>query len=133
MKKYLLTFFLIPAFLLITPGISQASNIIPDFSVDNGRVSQTGFVNQPDNLNHVLSTAQERFLTAFYRVMGALAIIMLVYSGIQYITAGASADKVKRARQNIINVIYGIILLISSYALIAIILSLIAKASAQTG
>ncbi len=51
-------------------------------------------------------------------IAGILAVFFLIFYGIQYITAGGSADKAKAARQGIINAIIGIIIVVASFAII---------------
>ena len=48
----------------------------------------------------------------------ALAVIYLIYAGVQYITSGGSPDKAKAARAGIINAIIGIVVIVASYAII---------------
>ena len=51
-------------------------------------------------------------------VAGAAAVIMLVYAGIQYITAGANAEQATKARQGIVNSLIGMGIIIFSYGLV---------------
>lgn len=47
-----------------------------------------------------------------------LAIIYLIWAGIQYITAGTDDEKAKKARSGIYNAIIGIVIIVLSYAII---------------
>jgi len=49
---------------------------------------------------------------------GTLAIGYLIWSGIQYITAGGSPDKTKAARAGIVNAVIGIIIITAAYAIV---------------
>jgi threonine/homoserine/homoserine lactone efflux protein len=49
---------------------------------------------------------------------GALAVIYLIWAGIQYIQAGGDASKAKAARASIINAIIGIVVILSTYTII---------------
>ena len=51
-------------------------------------------------------------------VAGAAAVIMLIYAGIQYITAGGNTEQATKARQGIINSLIGIAIVILSYGLV---------------
>ena len=51
---------------------------------------------------------------------GGLAVIYLVYMGIQYITSAGSPDKAKVARAGVINAIIGIVIIMSAFFLIRI-------------
>jgi len=51
-------------------------------------------------------------------VAGFLAVVYLVYNGIQYITSAGNADKVKTARAGIINAVIGIAVIAAAYFII---------------
>jgi len=50
-------------------------------------------------------------------IAGILAVVYLIYSGIQYITASGDATKATAARTGIINAIIGIVVILLSYAI----------------
>jgi hypothetical protein len=49
---------------------------------------------------------------------GTLAVLYILYSGFQLITAGGNSDRVKIARQGIINAIIGIIIMMSTFVIV---------------
>ena len=51
-------------------------------------------------------------------IAGFLAVVYLVYNGIQYITSAGNADKVKTARAGIINAVIGIAVIAAAYLII---------------
>ena len=57
-------------------------------------------------------------MKAFFAIISGLALILLIWSGIQYITAQGNQDATKKARQRIINIVMGIVLLVAAYAII---------------
>jgi len=69
----------------------------------------------------VLNTVWGHVLAVVFGILGGLAVLMLFYGGIQYITAGASPDGTKKARQTITNAVTGIIILTAAYAILAVI------------
>lgn len=79
---------------------------------------------QPGSLQDLLNSTWDRVFGIIFLVLGIVAVIMLIYAGIQYITAaGQSAELVKKARQNILNVMLGIIIVITSYGIISFLIS----------
>lgn len=52
-------------------------------------------------------------------VAGALAVIMLVYGGIQYIMSAGNSSKIEQAKKTIIYSVVGIIVVIISWAVVA--------------
>ena len=87
----------------------------------------TQFYFKPGDTSSTLSGALtdiwNRAFNVIYLLLGVAAIVMLIYAGIQYITAGGAPDKVKKARQTIVNTVLGIVILGASYAIINFIIS----------
>jgi hypothetical protein len=57
-------------------------------------------------------------INIIFLIAGILAVLYLLWSGIQYITAGGNQDKVKAARQGIINAVIGIVILMAAFFII---------------
>ena len=71
----------------------------------------------PENPNCVtLNALIGRFVAAFIGMVGALALLVFVYAGIMYMTAGSS-DRVKQARDTMKYAVIGLALIIFAYAL----------------
>ena len=114
------------------PSCGQAANLIPNpnapgapyvsvqaqpctkANIDPSKAS----VSQPADAACTLNRIGDRFLFDLFYLMGAVAVIMLVYSGFLYIQANGNAEATKKARQNILNVILGIVLLTASYTIV---------------
>lgn len=127
MKRLILPIALWLSLAILLPESTLASNIIPS-DYDKGILEKNNA-----SLNGALNTLWGRLTTIIFLILGGLAVLMLILASIQYITAGNSADKTKRARQNIINVILGIILLICAYTIIGLALGLVGYFARQAG
>lgn len=57
------------------------------------------------------------FNTAFF-IAGALAVIMIIVSGIMYMTAGGDAKKAALAAKSIMVTIIGLIVIVLAYAIV---------------
>jgi len=51
-------------------------------------------------------------------IMGLILLVLFVVGGITWMTSGGSAEKIKKARELLINAIIGLVIVLSSYALI---------------
>jgi hypothetical protein len=49
--------------------------------------------------------------------LGIAAVFILVYAGIQYITAGGDAERAERAKKTILGAIIGIVIIVGAYAI----------------
>jgi hypothetical protein len=74
--------------------------------------------NTSASLSSVITNLGSNILVILTLVAGVLAVIYLVWSGIQYITAGGSADKAKSARTGIINAVIGIVIIVAAYFIV---------------
>jgi len=81
-------------------------------------------IGNPDNVpsnGDIISTISNvggGVLEILWLLGGIFAIGFILYGGLLYITAGGDMDKVKKARITVINAAIGVVLLISTYAII---------------
>ena len=125
--SHLLLFYLLtlvaPSTTLAACDPTKSSGPISDICVKTGRASQIGFL---DGKGTSVSTIISGFWNTIVNgvvlpLISAIAVIFLIWSGIQYITARGNQDQLKKARQNIINIILAIVLVLSIYTLIGLI------------
>jgi hypothetical protein len=65
-----------------------------------------------------LNSVAGQVINIIFLIAGILAVVFLLWSGIQYITAGGNADRVKAARQGIINAVIGIVILFAAFFIV---------------
>jgi hypothetical protein len=58
-------------------------------------------------------------------IVGALAVLFLVYGGVMYLTAGGDDGKVKSARAIITNAIIGLVIAIVAFSIVTIVQGLV--------
>ena len=56
-------------------------------------------------------------------LLGVVAVILIIYSGVLWMTAGGNDEQIKKAKKVIIQAIIGIIIITLTYAIIAFVLS----------
>jgi len=119
--KYLLSSILISGILVATPsfalglkdGFTSTSNL-------NGFAKQAGYTDQTKTPEYYIGL----LLTGLFSFLGVIAIALLIYSGFTWMTARGNESKVAKAKENIIDVILGLIFIIGSYALTAFLLKI---------
>jgi len=66
------------------------------------------------------STDPQRFvyniIFAFIWIIGVIAVIVMIFGGLQYITAGGDAEKAERGKKTLIGAIIGLVIAITAYA-----------------
>jgi hypothetical protein len=113
---------------------AMADQVIPNVNDSNRVVTQSYFRGggNRNELNQAITEIWGRVFKVIFAFLGAAAVILLIWAGIQYITAGGSPDKAKKARAQIISIVVGIIVLVSAYAIISAILGLADRAATVT-
>jgi hypothetical protein len=128
MKKYLKTIFLIMVILLnllfglialaVCPNCGGNSEVCNNCS-DNCQQPCTGQLENP--LGSTASTPQllyGRIIYGFLGVTGALALIMFIVGGFQWMTASGNAERVKKGRDTLMWAVLGLLVIFSSYAIL---------------
>ena len=54
--------------------------------------------------------------------MGVLFLVLTIYAGLMWMTAGGNTDNVKKAKNILVNSVIGLIIVLSSYAIAATVL-----------
>jgi hypothetical protein len=119
LTKYLLSFILIGGILGATPSL--ALSLKDSFSGDLiGFASQSGYTDQTKTPEDYIGM----LLTGLFSVLGIIAIALIIYSGFTWMTARGNESKVEKAKENLIDVIIGLIFIIGSYALTTFLLKI---------
>jgi len=75
------------------------------------------------------------FLTIVFQVIGLLFLILTVYAGFRWMTAGGNEEQVTEARKLLINAVIGLAIILFSYAIVLFaggFLSMIVSPNGQT-
>ena len=121
-KLALISSLVFSSFLLIIP--SQASSVI-DREAILGELKGTAektFETGGDptsSLGAIFVTG----LQVTIGLLGVVAVILIIYSGVLWMTAGGNDEQIKKAKKVIIQAIIGIIIITLTYAIIAFVLS----------
>jgi amino acid transporter len=75
----------------------------------------TGTVNFTSDPKAIINGIYGNLFTILTLVAGIAAVIYLVWAGIQYISAGGNAEKVKKARASIITAVIGVIVVAAAF------------------
>ena len=114
---------ILPLLALVSSVLPQAQRVMAATIPEPGTAVPVTQV-RVTSLSDSLTTIWSQVSSIVYPILGGIAVLYLIHGGIQYITSGGNADKIKKARQQIYNVIFGIALLVSSYTIISVILGL---------
>ncbi|MFA6304623.1 MAG: pilin [Patescibacteria group bacterium] len=80
----------------------------------------TSLANPLGNVNNPLDL-YARLIYAFMGTTGVVALLMFVIGGLEWMTAGGAAEKVKKGKDTLIWAVLGLILIFASYAILRVI------------
>ena len=116
----LLGFLAVTSLIASTPA-QGAVNVWGDSRADNPTasicVSQGAAADQ--NVNSIIKVITSTLLF----ILGVVAIIMIIISGIKYVTSSGDASKIASAKNTLMYSIVGLIVAIASYAIVEFVLS----------
>lgn len=61
-------------------------------------------------------------------VLGIILVVLIVYAGFLYMTAGGSDDQTKKAKKIMINAVIGLVLIIAAYAIATFVINQVSTA-----
>lgn len=72
-----------------------------------------------------------KVINAVLGLSGAVALVMFVWGGVQWLISGGSADKIKQAKSTLVSAAIGIVILFTSYTLVNAIIQALASGTVQ--
>lgn len=124
--------FFISIFLLLLTCIVGISYVFAQTDAINSAISglnttaQTAQLSKPgDNPNIV--TNVNNIIGYALSLIGIIFLILIIVSGIQWMTAGGNEDAVKKSKRTITNSILGIVIIGAAYAITRTVFDIIAK------
>lgn len=107
---------LISIFLISFPFIALAKGLVPDCGVFNGdSIEKCDF----DDLMTLFNTLINYLL---FVIATPLAALIIVYAGVLYLFDGGNSSQVKKAKQILINVVFGYVIALSAWLIVKMIL-----------
>lgn len=80
-----------------------------------------------------LMTIIGRIINVFLSILGVICLILFVYAGAIWMTAGGDSKKVEKARAILINAVIGLVITLSAYAIATFVLNLLSDATGGSG
>lgn len=111
-----------------------AGATVAGFSTLNALAQVTSPSISADTSVTTIATAKSRIVTyanTFIGIVGLIAVVMLIYGGFLYVTAGTNEDNTKKAKSIVTWAFLGLGLAILSYAIVTVSASFISSSTAQ--
>ena len=131
MKKYILSFLIIPAFLLIFSNIAQAAiidNAIGNLRNIGGRNDID--INVSKNAGAGIAGVVGGIIEVVLAVLGIVFLALTVYGGWLWMTAAGNQERVDKAKNLLRDSVIGLAVVISAFALTRFVVEGVLSASA---
>jgi hypothetical protein len=103
-----------------TECMSFLSSLIPIAHAAGVSITPVGAANGNSgaSADTIINAATQNIIKLLFLIGGSLAVIFILFSGVQYISAGGDPEKAKKARIGIINAVIGIIIMMATFFII---------------
>lgn len=111
LKKIHATYFALC--LMLVPFIAAAAGPLDGASKTLGDVNKTGNAGSTSSLPTLIGG----LISVLLGSLGIVFVVFIIQAGILYMTAGGDTEKVKKAKQLIMQAVIGLIIVVSAYAI----------------
>ena len=81
-------------------------------------------VNQVSGLpNTDVRVVAARIIKTFLGLLGIIALVLVLYAGFTWMTAGGNEEKIGSAKKILLNAVIGLLIIVSSYAIASFVIS----------
>ncbi len=122
----------VPAFALVLGVVVPAVTTSAQSMIDTGSKQ----ANNEEDMNQSLvgdGGAITTVVNVLLFIIGALAVIMLIYGGIRYVTSGGNQESVRAAKNTILYAVVGLVVSIFAYALVNWVFNSAQSGTVETG
>lgn len=113
--KYL-SLTVVGVFCILSPALAATSAL---GGLDRTADSIPAFKEQKESDENFLQTRTGQIIGLVLSFIGVLFLILMIYAGITWMTSAGNQDKVKQARDLMLNAIIGLVIVLSAYAIVS--------------
>lgn len=117
----------VPGFVPALAGVAAAENNIQSNLCQGTNAAATGNQNNNcsvnDNGRDTISNLASKVVNIFSLIVGAVAVVMIIYGGFRYITSGGDSNSVGTAKNTLIYAIIGLIIVAVAQVIVHFVLS----------
>jgi len=111
------------------PVLALGSDIGTELGQTTSVIGQTGFGEQQSTAGQSLPTRVGKIIRTVLGLLGVVVVVIVIYAGFLWMTAGGAPETVKKAKDWIINAIIGLAIILSAYAITDFVIQKILQAS----
>ena len=104
-------------------GLTGAKTSLDYVGTASGQSAQGGPSGLPTIIGNMISV--------ILSVLGIIFVVLIIQSGIQYMTSAGAEDKVKEAKKRMITAVIGIVIILAAYSISSFVISQITLVAAS--
>ena len=112
MKKFILAAFMALSVLFIPLNGALATS--SGYKACDKMIQKSSLCSNGGDMKNIVSNV----LRTLFFILGVLAVIMIIYAGIQYVISAGDSGKVTKAKNTIIYSVVGLVVAIMAYAIV---------------
>ena len=120
--KYIIIIFVFIFVCLFNITISQAKNLSDAWKVSGNTAENAGY-NEALEYEHII----QGIILAVLSLLGVIFLVLMVYGGSIWMTAGGKEDRVNKAKDLIAAAVIGLVIVVSAYAISIFVVSKITE------
>jgi len=128
MQKKLTLLFILLAFTLILPLLANAQAESINMLKEAGK-SAYGEAATPMESETFIGTMAGKVISAFLGLLGIILLILILYGGFLWMTAGGNEEKIGKAKKILANAVIGLIIVIMAYGISYFVVTQLQKAA----
>ncbi|MBT5338508.1 hypothetical protein HN858_02815 [Candidatus Falkowbacteria bacterium] len=116
--------------LLVMPTMTMAMDVDLTKTTAKGLTdfqTQAGYASSDKNLVEIVGNVVKIVLT----LLGVVVLVIIIYAGFLWMTAGGNEDQVKKSKQWLINAVIGLALILAAYAISSFVVQNLASATTK--
>lgn len=114
--------------LLVMPMMATAMTVDLNKTPATGLTdfqAQSGYASSDKNLVEIVGNVVKIVLT----LLGVVVLVIIIYAGFLWMTAGGNEDQVKKSKQWLINAVIGLALILAAYAISSFVVTNLSSAT----
>ena len=128
MKKFILSLFATSLLLMPAAGPALAQDFTGGFGANVDSIAGAAELQDTD-----LTTVIGNMIRIFLSILGIVFLVMVIYAGFLWMTAGGSSDNIDKAKSLLINGVIGLVIILAAYAITNFVVAAIGAAGVTTG
>jgi len=130
MKTKLLFSLALVICLSLGAGVVLASGLTTELQTSHGQFGGSEGLDAPSG---TLTSMVGKIIKGILSLLGIVAVLLILYAGYLWMTAGGNEEDVKKAKAWIVNAIIGIIIIVLAYAITSFVIDKISGAASGGG